>query len=530
MKYIGMCLLGLLLFAFTPLTHPAQAQVCAGYRTQLAVGSQGTVAVARLNLRPSPGTGGAPLVELTRGTTMTVVGGPTCAETLTWWQVQAAGQTGWVAEENNRGRLVAPVGNIGGGWQPPRPLPPSPEIAGGSNSSGGNGQVSSLCETNGFDGYEVDMMAFRRVLSEAQSQSNGTSGSRSVENGEFVAFTEFDLRGVLDVTPPLEICASSLNLLNGAQAVSENGTRISITPSLTESNDFSSAPLPPQALTQPGVWTLSAGYYTVSARVPAITQPMYAFVCCDGFHSSYTLLLGGFRSNERVIILQSEAPVFDDRLNLNNFVVSEVRTDGAGYYLGDLTTPFGLSGMMLFVGDQGSFVDRSFRDASELADLRARVTRAYLGGAPLPPPVVTSGEGLVWSLTPLQGSGSLSAGFWPDPFTQSVTSGGSVDVTAGGYGDACRGFASSAPNFSLQWSGTSGLLQFYFVSSGDTTLIVNDAHGNWWCDDDSGGNLQPLIAIPSPPEGQYDIWVGSFSAGEQWSGTLYVTEIASNRP
>jgi hypothetical protein len=459
-----------------------------------------------------------------------VIGGPTCAETLTWWQVRAAGQTGWVAEENNRGRLISPAG-ARGGWSQPNPLPPSPEIAGGSNSGGGNNQVDSLCEGNYFS---TDVQAFRRFVPEDQANGGGQASALSVSNGEFVSLTVFDLTGVLNLNPAVEICAVSSDQFAGAFAVSADGEQITVTPQVTQVNGYATVALPPEALTQPGVWTLSAGGFTISISVPSFTQPTYNFVCCDGANSAYTLLLAGFQPNERVIVLQSEAPLFDDRLNLDNFAVSEVVTDGGGYYLGELNAPFTLGGMTLFVGEQGSYTYRSFFGAGELADLRARVVRAYLGGAPLPPeappPSVETGEGLVWSLTALQGSASLTAGFTPDPYVVTVTSGGAVEVASGGYGDGCLGYATSAPSFSLQWSGASNLLQFYFLSDGDTTLIVNDAVGNWWCGDDSNGTLNPLVSIPSPPEGQYDIWVGSYSASEQWTGTLNITELEFNRP
>ena len=143
------------------------------------------------------------------------------------------------------------------------------------------------------------------------------------------------------------------------------------------------------------------------------------------------------------------------------------------------------------------------------------------GGAP------SSGAGLDYTLEPNFGSVSLSAGFMPDPQTVELVSGGYVDVAAQGLGGECGGYATSAPDFRIQWSGSSSGLRIFFVADGggDTTLIVNDANGAWHCNDDSPyGGLDPLVDIPSPPQGQYDIWVGSFEAGEFVEGTLYITE------
>ena len=87
----------------------------------------------------------------------------------------------------------------------------------------------------------------------------------------------------------------------------------------------------------------------------------------------------------------------------------------------------------------------------------------------------------------------------------------------------------------LNYSGTSptGLLRFYFVpdvAGQDTTIVVNDASANWFCDDDGGGNLNPMLDIVQPPSGQYDIWVGSYRAGTNIQGTLFVTELPNVRP
>jgi hypothetical protein len=45
-----------------------------------------------------------------------------------------------------------------------------------------------------------------------------------------------------------------------------------------------------------------------------------------------------------------------------------------------------------------------------------------------------------------------------------------------------------------------------------------------------GGNLNPMIDLSRPPAGQYDVWVGSYRAGESIAGTFFVTELSGNRP
>lgn len=156
-------------------------------------------------------------------------------------------------------------------------------------------------------------------------------------------------------------------------------------------------------------------------------------------------------------------------------------------------------------------------------------------GAPESAPVPTApatatavpAAALDYSLPPFYTTLTLQAGFMPDPATVAVTSGGSVDVAAY-LGNACAGFAASAPDVRLHWSGTSQQLRIFFeadTSGGDTTLIVNDPTGAWRCNDDASPSTRnPLVVLTQPRAGQYDIWVGSYSMGEGISGTLYISE------
>ena len=141
-----------------------------------------------------------------------------------------------------------------------------------------------------------------------------------------------------------------------------------------------------------------------------------------------------------------------------------------------------------------------------------------------------TGGGLDYSLTPNYGTGSLSAGFIPDPKTVSMTSGGSVNVSY--LGNSCTGFAANAPDYRVTYTASgSSLLRFYFIgSSGDTTMIVNDPAGNYHCVDDSFGTLNPTVDFSNPSSGTYDIWVGSLASGTFVSGTLNITELAANHP
>lgn len=128
------------------------------------------------------------------------------------------------------------------------------------------------------------------------------------------------------------------------------------------------------------------------------------------------------------------------------------------------------------------------------------------------------------------GRHALRGGFLPDPWTISITSGGTNDVRPLNLGSGCAGFVTTQPDFILDYNNAASFLRIYFVGSGDTTLIINDASGRWHCNDDSFGGLNPSVDISRPPSGQYDIWVGSYRAGENIRGTLHVTEMQSRHP
>jgi hypothetical protein len=108
---------------------------------------------------------------------------------------------------------------------------------------------------------------------------------------------------------------------------------------------------------------------------------------------------------------------------------------------------------------------------------------------------------LNFSLPPNYGSTALTSGFVPDPYSVGITSGGPVNVSY--LGGGCTGFATSAPDFSVNYtSGAFPTLRFYFIGSGDTTMIINTPGGSYVCVDDSFGTLNPTIDFNSPSSGR----------------------------
>jgi len=123
---------------------------------------------------------------------------------------------------------------------------------------------------------------------------------------------------------------------------------------------------------------------------------------------------------------------------------------------------------------------------------------------------------------PTYGNYELSAGFLPDPQHTDVLSGGRTDVSR--VINGCRGFIATAPDVRVFYNAGGYPLTFWAESSGDTTLVINAPDGRWYCDDDSGGNLNPAITFSNPRSGRYEIWVGTYGQAANLRSRLYVSE------
>lgn len=121
----------------------------------------------------------------------------------------------------------------------------------------------------------------------------------------------------------------------------------------------------------------------------------------------------------------------------------------------------------------------------------------------------------------------LSAGFTPDPYTVELSSGGSIDAET--LSGECRGFIANAPDVRLHYESGSGVLPLIIKveSDADTTLVVNAPNGSWYCDDDTGGGLNPLMRFDDPDGGRYEIWVGTYSDSTLQDATLSFSELDS---
>ena len=124
---------------------------------------------------------------------------------------------------------------------------------------------------------------------------------------------------------------------------------------------------------------------------------------------------------------------------------------------------------------------------------------------------------------PSFGSTSLDAGFRPDPYTVNLRSGGNID--AKDLGGDCAGWIVDAPDYRLIYKAGALPLIITVESDVDTTLIINTPNGNWLCDDDGGGDLDPRVKLSKPQSGQYDIWVGTYNKSSVEPAILKFSEV-----
>lgn len=119
----------------------------------------------------------------------------------------------------------------------------------------------------------------------------------------------------------------------------------------------------------------------------------------------------------------------------------------------------------------------------------------------------------------------LAPGFTPDPHLISLRAGGSIDAST--RFNECRGFITQQPDVRLYWDGKGSLnLRISAISNADTTIVVNGPNGEWYCDDDSGDDSNPVVTL-NPVAGRYEIWVGTYSSGDTKPAVISISEISN---
>ena len=124
---------------------------------------------------------------------------------------------------------------------------------------------------------------------------------------------------------------------------------------------------------------------------------------------------------------------------------------------------------------------------------------------------------------PTFGSVNLRAGFTPDPYRVTITSGGTINANT--LSRDCRGWMANTSDFVVNYAAGNFNLSFSSTSNADTTLLVQAPDGRFYCDDDSGPGLNPIVTIGNPISGRYTVWVGSYTSGVYAQTTLSISEL-----
>jgi len=114
------------------------------------------------------------------------------------------------------------------------------------------------------------------------------------------------------------------------------------------------------------------------------------------------------------------------------------------------------------------------------------------------------------------------------PRQYSVVAGGdnnleNCKIRAANWSGPLTGQVISAPDYSISVNGISGYdLEFRVIGICDTVLLINNAQGTWFYDDDSYGDGDPKVRLSNPgKDGVYDVWIGTFN-GAPCDATLIV--------
>lgn len=143
-------------------------------------------------------------------------------------------------------------------------------------------------------------------------------------------------------------------------------------------------------------------------------------------------------------------------------------------------------------------------------------------------PPVTVSQLITGQRSSNYGNGVVSQGVNPAPIAILSGASQSSSVAFGELGlqsqnnGSCRGHGTAQPDYILDVQSTLERMNLIVTSDGDPTLVLHHA-GRYWCSDDEGG-LNPALHLSNVEAGQYDVWVGSYSASQNIQTTLTVTQ------
>ncbi|MCC6804156.1 MAG: hypothetical protein IT319_14845, partial [Anaerolineae bacterium] len=279
-------------------------------------------------------------------------------------------------------------------------------------------------------------------------------------------------------------------------------------------------PLDPNAVPDKGIAAGGVGFQPDPFRVEGVTgggdidargrnlggdctgmitvQPDFRFTALTPFDELHFIFVADAVTADATLVIRD--PNGDYRCNDNSYGVRNPTIDVKPAPQGDYN---------LWVGAR---TERVF--GSLYVTTRGDITPSSLGlNIPLPTPATPipatatpiPATALNPTLAASSGTDDLTAGFLPDPYYRIVFGGGTLDAAASASGDECFGYASSAPGFRLNWSGSSTRLRFLFApfnDADDAGLIVLGPDGEWRCNRDfAGGYTRPQVEFINPVVG-----------------------------
>ncbi|MDI1434482.1 pre-peptidase C-terminal domain-containing protein [Polyangium sorediatum] len=118
------------------------------------------------------------------------------------------------------------------------------------------------------------------------------------------------------------------------------------------------------------------------------------------------------------------------------------------------------------------------------------------------------------SLVVVAGMSAFSAHAAPLPGAPVTVVGTAAGTArASNRSSGCPGYIVDENDYEFSLDMARSSLRLRTESSKDLVLVVQLPDGSYRCDDDNGGNGQPLIEITSPQLGTYRVWVGVWNIG-----------------
>jgi hypothetical protein len=314
------------------LAYGQSGSACAGFASRLQVGT-----IARVlpgdpnNIRALPSSGAERVGQIPAGASFTVIGGPTCADNLTWWQVNFNGIIGWTAEAAANGVYwLEPVsGGSGGGGSPSDALPGDVLAGIAFPAGGGETFIESSC-------FTISGEIFVALENGVGIFENAGSYERS-STGEFIfvrreGFPNGTTFRLLEGEPTVEIglgrgfdayrapalCARGNYSADDVRVIPPSGVLAEFEAAIINPQsvpDLIEAHLPVEAYLIPGMWRMEIGTFSINYEVLPVHEPTYviygdfgggfaAFNEIESPNDMQTLLLG-YEPNSQIAVIDN---------------------------------------------------------------------------------------------------------------------------------------------------------------------------------------------------------------------------------